>query len=218
MSLFQTGFHRSTCYSHQEGVRLPSPCVLFSLALCPTQTGPGATKLRRADETHPQINSHCCRFGLTWGVMHSAGASFGATGPPPCYQHKPRAQKAAHEQTGTMKPLVLRKHLTSANSQPDPDKDRGSRSSSWQSEGRTVSPGTELLFPALTSHPHVSSTSSSPFRARGPRAPSDTLVNKAGLFLRPNTRSTPRICRIDAIVSGTPPTASFILRISSQHR
>lgn len=150
--------------------------------------------------------------------MHSAGTSFGANGPPPCYQHEPRAQKAAHEQTGTMKPLVLRKHSTSANSQPDPDEDRGSQSSTWQSEGGTVSLGTQLLFPALSAHPHVTSTFSSLFRARGPRARSETLSDKAGLFLRPNIRSSPCICRINAIVSGTHPTASFILRISSQHR
>lgn len=99
-------------------------------------------------EKHKNFSEMCC---LTKNSFH-------ANGPASCNQHEPHSQKAVHEQTWTIKRFVLRKHSTSANTQPDPDKGQGSQTSTWQTKGGTVSLGTELLFPALTSHPHVSST------------------------------------------------------------
>lgn len=37
--------------------------VWLSFALCPTQTGPGAMKLSRTDETHPKINPRSAVLG-----------------------------------------------------------------------------------------------------------------------------------------------------------
>lgn len=114
-----------------------------------------STRGKAVGENGRNVSKACC---LT-------KSSFGADGPAPCYQHEPRSQRQCmnrHKQytdlfSGSIQPLPAVSRI-----QTRATAVRAAHGSPQEE----LSLGTELLFPALTSHPPVSPAFSL-FRERG---------------------------------------------------